>query len=114
MTYLDYMNEHPDANFEWCKPYTNDAETHYLVIYDGIANSIDTPDMTAHRYGGSDFEAALETLAREVNPDYELYSGYSDQKIALDRMHEIGCWHCPFRDECEAMGEDLDDAADNC
>lgn len=107
MTYLKYMEQNPAANFPWCKPYTNDEQTHFLIVYDGLANSIETPTATAHRYGGSDFNAELETLAREVNPDYDYYSGYGDQKIALDMMHEIGCWHCPFRDECEAMGEEM-------
>ena len=60
-----------------------------------------------HRYGGGEFEEALEQLAREVNSDYDLYSGYDDTHIALQSMHEIGCWHCPFRDECEAMGEEV-------
>ena len=107
MTYLDYMREHTDENLSWCKPYTNDDETHFLVMYDGIAGSIDTPNITAHRYGGSDFEAELEKLAREVNAHYDLYSGWDDTHIALEAMHEVGCWRCPFRDECEAMGEEI-------
>lgn len=112
MKYLDYMKQNPEQNFTWCKPYTNDSETHYLVVYDGIAHSIETPDITAHRYGGGNFDETLEQLAREVNPDYDLYSGYDDTYIALQSMHEIGCWHCPFRDECEAMGEEVS-ATDN-
>ena len=107
MTYLEYMKEHPTENFSWCKCYTNADETHYLVMHDGIADSISTPSTIAHRYGGCDFEAELETLAREVNPDYDLYADWTDEHIALEAMHEIGCWHCPFRNECEAMGDDM-------
>ena len=110
MKYIEYINEHSEFNFDWCKPYTNNDLTHTLVMYDGIASDIDTPDTTMHRYGGGDFEAALETLAREVNENYELFSGYTDTEIALDAMHETGCAHCPFRHECEAMQADMDDA----
>ena len=109
MTYREYMEANRHENFSWCKPYADDTETHFLIVYDGIASSISTPYITAHRYGGCDFEAELEALARDVNPDYDLYSGYNDQQIAMERMHEIGCWHCPFRDECETMGEEMDE-----
>lgn len=107
MTYMDYMREHPEENFSWCKCYTNPEETHYMVMYDGLLNCINTPSVIAYRYGSHDFDAEIETLAREVNEDYDLYSEWDDIHIALDAMHEIGCWHCPFKDECEAMGEEM-------
>ena len=109
MKYIEYMQENPTEGFNWCHCYTNAAETHYLVMYDGTANSISTPNSTAYRYGGCDFDSELETLAREVNPNYDSYTGYNDSKIAIDAMHVVGCWHCPFRDECETMGEEMDD-----
>ena len=106
MKYLDYMSNNPDANFDWCKPYS-DGNNRYLIIYDGIANAIYTPDTTAHRYDGYSFDEALEVLAREVNPYYDLHIGYTDKEIALMAMHETGCASCPFRHECEAMMEEV-------
>lgn len=109
MKYLEYMESHDGENFSWCKPYTDGNEERFLIMYDGIANSIDTPDGVFYRFDGSDFDTALEALARNVNPDYDLFIGYNDQQLALIKMHEVGCSKCPFRYECDTMMEDVSD-----
>ena len=110
MTYREYMEKHPDKNFCWCKPYVNNEETHYLIVYDGIAEAISSPSVEVHRCDGSiQFDEWMETFAREINPDYDLYHCWSDQHIALEMMHECGCCSCPFKYECEVMGEEIED-----
>ena len=110
MTYRDYMEEHTTENFSWCKPYTNNEETHYLIVHDGIAEAISTPSIEIQRCDGSRlFEEWMETLAREVHPDYDFCHGWSNQHIALVVMHEIGCCNCPFKYDCEAMGEEMEE-----
>lgn len=108
MKYIDYMNEHPTENLCWCKPYTNDDETHYLIMYDGKPEVIITPNIEAWRYDGSLTEAIMEQFAREVNPGYETYSHWSDTHIALEAMREIGCHYCPFKNDCDPMIEEMD------
>ena len=109
-TYGDYFEEHDDENFSWCKPYTDETEDYWLVIYDGEVEQIKSPTYTTDpvNYERPD-EDRVERFAREVNPDYDLYSGWSDTHIALEKMHETGCAHCPWFDECQAMGERMQD-----
>lgn len=35
MTYRQYMQDHPEENMSFCKPYTNDDEDRFLIMYDG-------------------------------------------------------------------------------
>jgi len=107
MTYREYMESHEDENFSWCKPFTNKDEDCFAIMYDGTIDHVITPEMEAQRYDGSLNDETLEVFARRVNPDYDLYGGWSDEHIALEVMHEIGCTSCPFKDDCEAMGEEM-------
>lgn len=101
MRYLDYMEEHPGENLEWCRPYT-DGNDNYLIMYDGgpLGIKTETEEVTERR----ELEYGMEGFARKVNKDYDLYSGYSDAEIALDAMHEVGCFDCPWKWDCDAMG----------
>lgn len=107
MTYLDYMLEHEDENFSWCKPYVSDDGEYAIVMYSGTPEDIRTPSGDAHRYNGTLNERTLQEFARAVNPDYDQYHDWTDEHIALDAMHETGCAYCPWRDECEAMYETM-------
>lgn len=109
MTYMEYMNEHPDENFTWCKPYTNDSEDCYLIMYDGEAQEIHSPGIDAYRYDGS-LRLHMEEFARLLaGNDYDLYKGYTDEHIALQYMHECGCASCPSRHACETMLKEMED-----
>ena len=107
MKYLEYMQEHENDNFSWCKPYANASGDYMLVMCDGELSSIKSPTFEAFRYDGTLTDDVLERFAREVNPDYDLYSGWSDLHIALEAMHEVGCSSCPWREDCEPMGEEM-------
>ena len=111
MTYREYFQQHEEENISCCRPFTDDSETYYLIQYDGEIESAKTPDGTYHRspvYGQRLDGSVIESIARAVNEQYDNYSGWTDEHIALEAMHEIGCAHCPFRDECEAMNEEMD------
>ena len=109
MTYREYLEAHEDENFSWCKPYANKDEDCFAVMYDGAIERVVSPDMEAQRYDGSLNGEAMEAFARRVNPSYDLRSGWSDEHIALEVMHEIGCFNCPFKDDCEAMDEEMEE-----
>ena len=110
MKYLEYMNEHPTENLGWCKPYTDKNENKYLVIYDGEVSGIKTETAEVTTLDGRwELEKALGELARKVTKDYDLYSGYSDKELALIAMHEVGCADCPWKYDCDAMGEYIND-----
>lgn len=107
MTYREYFEAHEDENLSWCKPYANKDEDCFAIMHDGTIERVGTPEMEAQRYDGSLNDETLEAFARRVNPDYNLYSGWSDEHIILEAMHECGCANCPFIDDCEAMGEEI-------
>ena len=109
MKYLEYFEQHPEENLSWCKCYANKDEDHFLVMYDGEPIRIETPvtckDIRMNRIECED----LKDFALSVNNGYHCYHGWTDEDIALDVMHEIGCGSCPFRHECEAMHEEMED-----
>ena len=109
MTYAEYFENHETENFSWCKPYTDKTGEYMLVIHDGELSSIASPDIIAYRYDGSLTDEIIKQFAMAINPNYDLYSEWTDLHIALDSMHEIGCSHCPFKDECDAMEEEMQD-----
>ena len=53
MTYKEYFEQHPEANFTWCKPYTDETETRFLIMYDGEPLSIIAPGIEGHRHDGT-------------------------------------------------------------
>ena len=109
-TWMEYMEKHPDENLSYCKPYTNDNEDYFLIMFEGRAASISMPNGIRITDGEPGFSDALRTLARTVNEEYELYSGWDDTHIALETMHETGCSRCPFcKDWCDAMSDTISD-----
>lgn len=110
MTLREYFADHEDESPDCCTPYANKGRTHFMVVYDcGSQVTISTPTMLVNLYSGSaKYDEVLEQFAREVNPDYDLYSGWSDLYIATQAMDKIGCASCPWRDDCEMMGEELE------
>ena len=107
MTYREYFEAHKDENLSWCKPYFDKSGEYCIVMYDGGEPlSVVTPNREAHRYEES-LDSLVTEVAKAVNPDYDDHSGWSDLHIALDAMHECGCTSCPFKDDCEAMGEEM-------
>ena len=93
----DYMLDHPMENLFWCKPYANDN----LVIV------LCENEIIRLQAMGKDYEVTSDSIhnaARISNPDYDLYSGYSDREILLmGDVQEIGCVDCPWFNQCEAM-----------
>ena len=111
MKYLDYMEEHPEENLVWCKPYT-DGRGNYLVMWEGTPLSIKTDDGREYWRNpvGLQYvldDQALEAFAKHVDPDYKYWKGYSDEEIILMNLGECGCSSCPYRGCCEIMTEDM-------
>lgn len=107
MTYREYMIDHDTESLSWCAPYEDKTGDYRLVMYDGEVSSIATPSCVAYTYNGTLTDELLEAFARDVNPDYECYQGYTDLEIAMEALHPVGCAHCPHFDECETMGEEM-------
>lgn len=111
MKYLDYMREHTDETLPWCSVYTDDSGEYCIAINEdkGVAETIKTPNGVTYSYGCQDFDAEVKRFAQAVNPDYDYYHGYTDIQIAIEKLHRVSCWDCPFRDACEAMAEEIVD-----
>lgn len=107
-TYRDLAEEDEGTNLGWCKPYVSADGNHVLILHDGEVESIFSPTVRAYRWNGSLTEEVMAAFAREVNPNYDEYQGWTDLHIALESMRETGCWHCPWRDNCDAMGEEVE------
>lgn len=109
MTYRDYHNDHPTENLGWCCPFT-DGKGAWLAEQSSTDGTIMFPD-------GSECTTTntkkLRDFAKLVNPNYDMYLGYTDYEIALDAMHETGCAHCPWNAVCDAMDEELGESDDN-
>lgn len=106
-TYRDLAEEDESMNLGWCKPYVSADGSHVLILHDGEVESIFSPAVRAYRWNGSLTDEVMAAFAREVNPYYDDYQGWTDLHIALEAMQETGCWHCPWRDDCDAMGEEV-------
>ena len=105
MKYLEYMENHDGENLSWCRPYADDSGDYALAICEGEVVGLTMPGINT----GDVTPEMMEKFARAVNRDYDLYSGWSDLHIALEGMHETGCSCCPWRGECDAMAEEMDD-----
>lgn len=100
MKYIDYMEQHPKENMSWCRPFLSD---------DGHALALNEGDPTCRFPDGAiGGQELMKRFAMEVNPSYDLYSGWDDIHIALECMHEVGCVDCPFADMCEVMNDELE------
>lgn len=52
----------------------------------------------------------IKAAAKLVNPDYDLYKGWSDVHIILDADYDIlDCRECPWKEFCDAAGAEEDD-----
>lgn len=104
MRYIDYMKDHESENLGWCKPYIDNSGKYCLVIEEGEVVYIKTPDIETF-YGSAELKDknVLKEFVMAVNPDYDLYHGWSDIHIAIEAMTEIGCWNCPVKNICDAM-----------
>ena len=106
-TWSEYMVEHNTENFSWCKPYVDTTGNYAIVMHDGIPESAVINGVTYYRYNGELTDEIITEIAKAVNPDYDLYSGYNNYQIAIMAMQETGCAHCPFFEDCSAMGEEM-------
>ena len=60
-------------------------------------------------YGDLPKPEEITRLAKELNENYDLYQGWSDTHILLDALREVGCDNCPFKADCEAVNEIVED-----
>ena len=110
MTYLERFEKMLDVeNMEWCAPFSDRNEDYFLIKHDGEIISAKTPDGIFHRYNGTLTPEVMESIARAVNNRYYCYHGWTVEQIALDVMEENGCVNCPFRHECEAVNEEMEE-----
>ena len=103
-----------NENLGWCKPYATPDEKTWVVVSEGMASIIIDAGKTT--YGATDKQ--IEALAKRLNEDFDLYSGYDPLHILIEGMEgqyfglrghhaERGCSECPFRDVCDAVNEDV-------
>lgn len=106
MTYREYMDEHRDENMSWCKPYVSDSGSVCVavtVLDGGISQILIDGEETAVTADN------IQSTAKLVNDDYDLYSGWSDTHILLDgNISERGCAECPYNAFCQQMDEEMD------
>ena len=110
MNYRQYFEQHPEESTCFCECYADKTEQYFLVMYDGEPSLIKWPGGTADvtpRH--CDENEDLKAFSLAVNNGYYLYHGWTDEHIALDVMHHIGCASCPFRDSCSVMDEEMED-----
>lgn len=108
-TYAEYMAEHPEENMSWCRPYVSDDGRYAVAVNDGEIIEAVTPKghmPEGHLSPLTDEE--IEELAREIDHDYNLYDGWNDTEIILDKLHETGCASCPFFSRCDAMTQTME------
>lgn len=113
MKYREYMEDHPEENVTWCKPYT-DSKGNAVIMLDGSMDIILFNGRKFHINGDGrklTFASSriLKAFAQALDPYYDQYSGYTDTEIILQNLRECGCASCPFRGECELMGEEIEE-----
>ena len=108
-TYGEYMAEHPEENMSWCRPYVSDDGRYAVAVNEGeIIEAITPEGHLPVGYLSPLTEDEIEKLAREIDPEYELYSGWTDTEIILNKLHETGCASCPFFGKCDAMSQEME------
>ena len=86
------------GNLGWCMPYSTKDGDVWIAVAEGR--------ICGARINGCDTDnPSAATIARRVNPDYALYSGWSELYIALDAMDEHNCRDCPWFWACDAMDD---------
>lgn len=95
------------GNLSWCKPLSYRDGKVILAVIEG--------EVVGLRIDGTDVEINADSVcrvAKMVNADYDLYSGWDDLHIIAEAPHEeLGCCNCPWFDICDAM-DNPDDWAD--
>ena len=113
MTYREYMENHPEENLSWCRPYRSENGRVVLSYNEGRIQTlmIDGEEIEDFDPMSAKQEAAWERVCR-ASIDEEtlgLYSGYSWSEIALrDGLVECGCADCPWKGICDAMSEEIE------
>lgn len=99
-----YMDEHPDENLGWCKPYRSDDGHVAFTVNEGRLDSV---CINGKYYSTLDMDALWHEIYKALVPEEErnLYSGYTESEIVRlhGYAHECGCADCPWNDICEAM-----------
>ena len=109
MTYGEYMQENPDENLSWCRPYVSKDGRYAIAVNEGEIIEAITPEGHMPEGHLSPLtEDEIHTLAQAVNPDYSMYRGYTDEELIYQVMRETGCAYCPFFDHCDAMTKEMD------
>lgn len=105
MKYRDLMRE-SNKNQEWCKPMIGDRVK--FTVLDG--------SIPALIIDGTEVEVTPENIrkaAKIVNPYYDDYEGWSDTCIAcMGDVNEAPCHECPWFDDCEIMGQEVETEED--
>lgn len=116
MNYRTYMENHPEENLSWCRPYrsengrvvltANEGQLEGLII-DGAEIEVAFPPSKENQ------EQLWEKAARASIDDEELLDietrRYGWREIAvMDGLVECGCANCPWNDICDAMSEEIE------
>lgn len=115
MTYRDYMENHPEENLSWCRPYRSENGRVALVYNEGriLSLMIDEKEVDID-WPVRDQSQLWERVCRASIEDEALLDietrRYSWREIALmDGLVECGCANCPFADTCDAMMEEIEE-----
>ena len=103
-TYLDYMKEHQDQGFEFCKAYVNGDCAILQYAMETFRAKVDDLE-----FYGAGCEDAIAQIARLVNPYYADYKGWHNEHIALEAMKRVSCYNCPWKHECYIMDQEYNE-----
>lgn len=105
-----------NENLSWCRPYISEDGRYAVAINEGEicgmildGEPVEPVINQDRRWETIYTDEMIERFARSVNPNYDMYKGYDDLHIALERLREVGCCECPFCGECEAVNEEIED-----
>lgn len=112
MTYREYVENHPEENLSWCRPYRSENGRVALSCNEGRIQtvSIDGEEIDID-FSRHDQEPLWERACKAALDEDTLgrYDGYSWREIALsDALVECGCANCPWKDTCDAMSEEIE------
>ena len=100
-------------NLSWCKPLKHKSEAVYLIVNEGIIDSIiDNGEETVRtsiigKKSDPAMDEKIKELAKRLNPEYDEYEGWDDTHILLNSdFEELGCRDCPWFNSCDAMDGD--------
>lgn len=114
MTMREKMSE-LDENLGWCKPISFNGGEIVIALNEGAVVSIqDHGEDVPTQYIGNCVcgytDDQIKAVARRVNGDYDLYSGWDDVHILLEGGgEELPCRECPWFGICAAMDEEVEE-----